>query len=240
MDSESLKRKIILKHNKDLNTLWHPESGLVFKSTQEKIVIGKCENGKIIKINNDIINLCIEWRFKYDKIPLKKEPEKNLNKDDCDDDDNEGDEGDEGEGEDEDEQIEKKEEQELNIEPKVFIKEEQELDIEPKVFIKEEQELNIEPKVFIKEEQELNIEPKVFIKEEQEDIILSIKNEQKIIYTLLETFFEKHIQSLNTLKSENKYLKSTLTETLIKLDNVTKNFENTKNKLDKILKLIGE
>ena len=198
MDSESLKRKIILKHNKDLNTLWHPESGLVFKSTQEKIVIGKCENGKIIKINNDIINLCIEWRFKYDKIPLKKEPEKNLNKDDCDDDDNEGDEGDEGEGEDEDEQIEKK------------------------------------------EEQELNIEPKVFIKEEQEDIILSIKNEQKIIYTLLETFFEKHIQSLNTLKSENKYLKSTLTETLIKLDNVTKNFENTKNKLDKILKLIGE
>ena len=40
------KRKITLKKLSALNTVWHPESGLVFKSQKERLVIGSYVDGK--------------------------------------------------------------------------------------------------------------------------------------------------------------------------------------------------
>ena len=48
----SAKNKIVLKKLKELNTIWHPESTLVFKSSTEKIVIGRYENEKLVIILN--------------------------------------------------------------------------------------------------------------------------------------------------------------------------------------------
>lgn len=55
----SAKQKLVLKTLKSHNTIWHPDSGLVFKSQKERLVIGRLENDDIIadehviEINND-------------------------------------------------------------------------------------------------------------------------------------------------------------------------------------------
>ena len=43
-----LKGKIILKKNNIINKIWHPESTLVFKSSKEKLVIGRLDNKNFI------------------------------------------------------------------------------------------------------------------------------------------------------------------------------------------------
>ena len=60
------KRKIALKKNKEINKIWHPESGLVFKSSKEKLVIGRVEDGEVIPLDDDALDLCTQWKFKYD------------------------------------------------------------------------------------------------------------------------------------------------------------------------------
>ena len=53
MSSQSSKSrgKIVLKKNKTINKIWHPESTLVFKSSKEKLVIGRYEDGEIIPLD---------------------------------------------------------------------------------------------------------------------------------------------------------------------------------------------
>ena len=59
--------KIVLKKNKKLNTIWHPESSLVFKSSKDRRVIGTYINKEFINLNNNALHLCKTWGFKYDK-----------------------------------------------------------------------------------------------------------------------------------------------------------------------------
>ena len=58
--------KITIKNNKNIGKIWHQESTLVFKSAKEKLVIGRCENNKIIPLDDEALELCTQWKFKYD------------------------------------------------------------------------------------------------------------------------------------------------------------------------------
>lgn len=63
------KKKIILKKLKNHSPhILHPESTLVFKSSQEKLVIGRYEeqDDTIISLDDVSLELCVQYNFKYD------------------------------------------------------------------------------------------------------------------------------------------------------------------------------
>ena len=60
------KRKV-LKPLKEMETIWHPESTLVFKSKTEKVVTGRWINSEFLPLDEDSIELCTQWSFKYDQ-----------------------------------------------------------------------------------------------------------------------------------------------------------------------------
>ena len=61
------KRKIIMKKLNAFNTIWHPETTLVFKSQKERLVIGRYVDGDIISLDDDAIELSAEWNFQVDQ-----------------------------------------------------------------------------------------------------------------------------------------------------------------------------
>jgi hypothetical protein len=69
----SAKTKITLKKNKEINKIWHQESTLVFKSAEEKVVIGRYTDDELIPIDSEALSLCEEWGFKYDKSLVEEE-----------------------------------------------------------------------------------------------------------------------------------------------------------------------
>ena len=71
------KPNLILIRHKKINKFIHPETGLVFKSDKEKIVIGKLDNDKIIDLDESDIDNCKKYGFKFDITP-KKEVENKL------------------------------------------------------------------------------------------------------------------------------------------------------------------
>ena len=60
------KAKIALKKNKIIDKIWHPESTLVFKSSTEKKVVGRCVDDEFISLDEECLSLCEKWGFKYD------------------------------------------------------------------------------------------------------------------------------------------------------------------------------
>ena len=60
------KRKV-LKPLKEMETIWHPDSGLVFKSKTEKVVTGRWINSEFYPLDEEAIELCAQWSFKYDQ-----------------------------------------------------------------------------------------------------------------------------------------------------------------------------
>jgi uncharacterized phage infection (PIP) family protein YhgE len=60
------KRKV-LKPLKEMETIWHPDSTLVFKSKTEKVVTGRWINSEFLPLDEDAIELCAQWSFKYDQ-----------------------------------------------------------------------------------------------------------------------------------------------------------------------------
>jgi hypothetical protein len=71
--SSKSRGKIILKKNKTINKIWHPESTLVFKSPKEKLVIGRFQNGDVIPLDEEALDLCVQWKFKYDTSLVDEE-----------------------------------------------------------------------------------------------------------------------------------------------------------------------
>lgn len=62
------KPKLILRKNKQIsNKLWHAETGFVFKSEEDKIVIGKCVDNNINALSDDDIKVCMANGFRYEK-----------------------------------------------------------------------------------------------------------------------------------------------------------------------------
>ena len=68
-----LKGKIVLKKNTTINKIWHPESTLVFKSSKEKLVIGRFHDGELIPLDDEALDLCVQWKFKYDSSLVDEE-----------------------------------------------------------------------------------------------------------------------------------------------------------------------
>ena len=75
--SSRLNKVTLKKLNlKDLNTIWHDVTGLVFKSSTEKLVIGRCINDTLVPLDKEAIKLCEEWKFKYDtSLKIKDDDE---------------------------------------------------------------------------------------------------------------------------------------------------------------------
>ncbi len=85
---------VVLRKNKTLDKLWHIESSMVFKSAQERVVIGKCVNDKLHDLTAEDIEVCKLMNFRYetdkeieskapDKIPIGKNAsnmKKSINK----------------------------------------------------------------------------------------------------------------------------------------------------------------
>ena len=67
------KTKITLKKNKEINKIWHQESTLVFKSAEEKVVIGRYTDDELIPLDSEALSLCEEWGFKYDKSLVEED-----------------------------------------------------------------------------------------------------------------------------------------------------------------------
>jgi len=67
----SAKRKLVLKKLNSHNTIWHPESTLVFKSQKERLVIGRYVNDQLIPLDDDALDLCDEWKFNPDESLLE-------------------------------------------------------------------------------------------------------------------------------------------------------------------------
>ncbi len=97
------KRKITLKKLSALNTVWHPESGLVFKSQKERLVIGSYVDGNLVDLDDEALTLCEEWNFKPDESLLEGEAEEEEAEEEAEDEGegegNEEEAEDEGEGE---------------------------------------------------------------------------------------------------------------------------------------------
>ena len=60
------KSKIVLKKLKALDKIWHPESTLVFKSLDDKKVIGRYADNEFISLDETALQLCVDWSFTYD------------------------------------------------------------------------------------------------------------------------------------------------------------------------------
>jgi hypothetical protein len=68
-------KKIVLKKLPSHNTIWHPESTLVFKSQKERLVIGRYVDDELIPLDDIAINLCETWKFKPDESLFEGENE---------------------------------------------------------------------------------------------------------------------------------------------------------------------
>jgi len=68
-------KKIVLKKLNTHNTIWHPESTLVFKSQKDRLVIGRYVDDKIIPLDEEALSLCETWKFKPDESLFEGEEE---------------------------------------------------------------------------------------------------------------------------------------------------------------------
>jgi len=59
-------KKVSLKKLAEFNTVWHEESGLVFKSQKEIIVIGKLVNKEIVPLTAVDVTTCEKFKFIYE------------------------------------------------------------------------------------------------------------------------------------------------------------------------------
>lgn len=55
----------VLRKNHIINKWWHPDSGLVFKSSEEKIVIGIYKDEQLVDLSEEDVATCISYKFKY-------------------------------------------------------------------------------------------------------------------------------------------------------------------------------
>jgi len=99
------KRKLKLKKAKSLGTIWHPDTGMVFRSQKDRTVIGKYVEKKLVKeLSNEDFDACEEWEFKIDESfsrTVETEPEPEPEEEESDEE-----ESDEEEGEEADEEAE--------------------------------------------------------------------------------------------------------------------------------------
>jgi hypothetical protein len=61
------KKRVLLKKLAKHNTMWHPDSRLVFKSKKDKLVIGRLDDqNELLSADELTLELCEQWNFKMD------------------------------------------------------------------------------------------------------------------------------------------------------------------------------
>jgi predicted DNA-binding WGR domain protein len=65
------KTTLVLRKNRALDKLWNSETELVFRSAKERIVIGKADGKKLLKLTAEDIDKCKERGFKFDKTQVE-------------------------------------------------------------------------------------------------------------------------------------------------------------------------
>jgi hypothetical protein len=63
---EPVNKSKVLRMHRIFKKFYHPETGFVFKSKEEKKVIGKIESENIEKLNSQTIDECKAWGFPYE------------------------------------------------------------------------------------------------------------------------------------------------------------------------------
>jgi predicted DNA-binding WGR domain protein len=103
----------ILRMNKNIGKLWHPETTFVFDSPKSRIVIGKCNNNTISDLESTDIDECRRWgfNFKEQKVIDDKEEDSDVEekKEKKEESDDEEEEVKKEESDDEDEEVKKEE-----------------------------------------------------------------------------------------------------------------------------------
>ena len=231
MSSQSSKSrgKIVLKKNKTINKIWHPESTLVFKSSSEKLVIGRFQDGEVIPLDDEALDLCVQWKFKYDTSLVEEE---------------EVTDSDEGDVEEEPVPVKK-----TTPEPEQVSESESEDEPEPAVEeqVSEEPESTPEPtpeptpaKVSRKTEVpdlagDTNLQVGIMFTNLDSEVSLLHKNIDRILVDVQ----SKASTEIATLSNELSVTKSELSTTKDALVTMTKDFEDTKAKLAKIRSALG-
>ena len=57
-------KKIVISMNKKIGKYCHKETKLVFKSNEERVVIGYLKNGQIFDLDESHIDICKKWGFR--------------------------------------------------------------------------------------------------------------------------------------------------------------------------------
>ena len=202
----SAKNKIVLKKLKELNTIWHPESTLVFKSSTEKIVIGRYENEKLVSLDNKCLELCEKWKFKYDKDLIEEEEEVE-----------------EKEEENEEEEVEEKEE-EVEEKEEISDNNNQKEEVEEKVLVNEE----VAPKKVVKmsENNEVN----------QDSLLISeiTIDYTKKIHQFFDKLSVNYNSQILDLKNELVSLKNNFDDVTKKYETECSEHNSTKEQLSKL------
>lgn len=66
-------KKLILKPFMNTEHIYHPDSGLVFQSKKERIVIGQFKDDELVELDDDAISLCKKYKFKYEEVEQEQE-----------------------------------------------------------------------------------------------------------------------------------------------------------------------
>ena len=73
--------KVILKKNKKIGKIWHPQTRLIFKSATERIVVGYLNyDESISNLSEENVKVCKEWGFRFESE--KDESEKDESESD--------------------------------------------------------------------------------------------------------------------------------------------------------------
>jgi hypothetical protein len=75
----------VVRTHKTLNKLYHPDTDLVFKSAQDRVVIGKIVENKVKDLTEEDIDVCKQWGFQYEKDGEKSSSKTKTDKEDSDD-----------------------------------------------------------------------------------------------------------------------------------------------------------
>lgn len=65
--------KLVLKKHKKLDKIYHPDTGLVFKSATEKVVVGRIVDDDFVELDEEALQLCEQNHFKVDESLLETE-----------------------------------------------------------------------------------------------------------------------------------------------------------------------
>jgi hypothetical protein len=198
------KKKIVLKKLKAHNTIWHPESTLIFKSQNERLVTGRYINEEIIPLDDTALELCESWNFKPDESLLASD------EDDTNEVDNEEQEEEEkSEEQEEEEKSEEQEEEEKSEEQEE--EEEQEEKREKDIKHRENVDKNFDI---------TNEKPKV------KNSTVSIQDGQSVIIrNLTEAFYQELFTTVDNMENKLIETQSQLAETQSQLAEKTKAFE---------------